>query len=1130
MQGFVDLGSQCTLLRYSDAIKLGISWTNHNLPVMRGIGGNIVVPLGSAMVEIKIQDIVEKVNIFVVEDRVIRYPVLIGHSFTEKPGVLIIKTSDTLIFEQNQTKSMKLELIVCCDIKIQPQQMSVVQVVSGNMYSGTVYIKGSLRGTLGNEFYLLPGEYSLSNGKGGVLVQNVCLSPIVLNEGDLITRAINTNTSLEVKLLDFESDGTKSDLNVGADLTKEQIEKLKILLKMYETCFSNNLSDLGFTNVVQMEIVLNDSQPVVYRPYRLSYPEKELVRSMVQEMIDADIVCESNSAYASPILLVKKKTGEKRLCVDYRALNNKTRKEHYPLPLIDDQLDRLAGHTLFISLDLASGYYQLAVAEQSQDKTSFVTPDGQYNFKRMPFGLANAPSVFQRAMNKVLGKLPYIIIYMDDVLIPAHTFEEGLFRLEDVLKLLQEAGLTLKLKKCFFFEKEIDFLGFRVSSEGIKPGSKKTLAITKFPLPKNVHDVRRFLGLTSFFRRFVKNFAFLARPLTDLLSSKFEWRWTDEHTKAFNALKDRLVEQPILALYDPKLETELHTDASKIGVAGILMQRGRDSLLRPVAYYSRKTTNDEQKLHSFELETLAVIASLQRFRVYLLGLKFKIVTDCGALRTTMTKRDLIPRISRWWVQFQEYDCEIEYRPGTRMAHVDALSRGPVTEPTPRDDSHVIDVLNVDVKDWIATVQENDDEIKRIKQILQDETTRYVADVRKNYLLKGEHVYRQLESGLRWVVPRGVRWQVLRMNHDDVGHFGFEKTLSRIQSTYWFPKMRRFTKKYVSACLECAHHKAPGGAKEGMLHPIPKMEIPFHTLHADHLGPFVRSKKGNMYILVIIDAFTKYINIRAVRDTKTATAIKVFKEHFGYFGVPTRLITDRGSCFTSSKFKEFTEKIGIKHILNAVATPRANGQVERFNRTISDALSTKCHNKNENTWDLYLGDIQLGINTTINKTTGKSPSEILFGCKLVSPTENVLSDIITEVSERVSGDELMQLRSTAGDKIRKQQADSKVQFDKHRKKASSYNVGDLVRIERSVNDKDHIGKSKKLIPKFHGPYRIVKILPNDRFLVEDTPLTKKGNKRYENIIALDKIHPWLNFNGYESDGSDNDKDGNDSGCD
>lgn len=1119
IQGYVDLGSQCTLIRHSEAVRLGIAWTDNNLPTMRGIGNSIVRPLGVSNVTIEIQDIVEEVVAYIVDDSVIKYSVLIGHSFTEKPGITITKTTDSLIFTRD--RSVKLLLCLKTDVILPPKEMFTLPCISTNKYSGSVRVSGSIRGTSKNEYYLMPGEYDIDCGEGKILVQNFSDNTIYLRQGSLVTRAVCIGDHLSINLLDFDNPETSLTINYGKQLNEDEVSRLKGLLKSYDTCFSENLNDLGLTNVVQMEIDLNDTQPVVYRPYRLSFPERQVVQSMVREMIDADIVCESNSSYASPVLLVKKKTGESRLCVDYRALNNKTKKEHYPLPLIDDQLDRLVGNSLFTSLDLASGYYQIPVAVKSQDKTAFVTPDGQYEFKRMPFGLANAPSVFQRAMNKVLSKVNYTIVYMDDVLIPSETFDQGMRRLKEVLQLFKDAGLTLKIKKCNFFCTELEFLGFHVSGQGIRPGTRKTLAIDNFPTPRNVHDVRRFIGLASFFRRFVKDFALIARPLTDLLKSKFEWKWTTEQSESFRILKSKLVERPILALYNPNLETELHTDASKLGIAGILLQRGVDGLLRPVAYYSRKTSADEQKFHSFELETLAVVASLNRFRVYLLGLKFKIVTDCNALRTTLTKRDLIPRISRWWIQFQEYNCEIEYRSGSNMAHVDALSRGPVGEPTDMDTEHVLDVLHVDVRDWIATVQADDSEIRRVREILEDDKTKFVADVRNNYQLKGNYVYKILDEGLRWVVPRGCRWQVLRMNHDDVGHFGFEKTLNRIRGSFWFPKMRRFIKKYVAACLECAHHKTPGGAKEGMLHPIPKLEKPFHTLHADHLGPFIRSKRGNMYLLVIIDAFTKFINIRAVRDTKSITAIKVFKEHFSYFGVPSRLITDRGTCFTSSKFKDFTDKLKIKHILNAVATPRANGQVERFNRTISDALSAKCHGGNDNIWDEYIGEVQLGINTTINKTTGKSPSELLFGCRLMNASENILADVITETTERIEGDALDRLRSDARERIEKQQEYAKKQFDKHRTCQRQYSVGDLVRIERTVIDKDHVGKSQKLIPKFQGPYRILKILPNDRFLVEDTPLTRRGNRRYENVVALDKIHPWMNFKGYTSDSTDSD---------
>lgn len=272
-------------------------------------------------------------------------------------------------------------------------------------------------------------------------------------------------------------------------------------------------------------------------------------------------------------------------------------------------------------------------------------------------------------------------------------------------------------------------------------------------------------------------------------------------------------------------------------------------------------------------------------------------------------------------------------------------------------------------------------------------------------------------------------------------------------------------------------------------------------------------------MIIIDAFTRYINIKAVRNTKTAkTAIKVFKEHFGYFGTPNRLITDRSTCFTSVQFKSFVLELGIKHVLNAVAIRRANGQVERFNRTVLDALGEK-----ENTWDEYIDEIQLSLNTTINKSTGKSFSELLFGCRLVNPCENIINDVICLTNDRISGDDLSNVRSGASERVQKQQELAKKYFDRHRKLSTIYKIGDLVRIERTLTDKAIVGKSKKLVAKFQGLYRIVKILPNDRYLVEDTPITHKGNRRYKNIVAVDKLHPWVNFNGPSSDDNDDDSD-------
>ncbi|KAL0895777.1 hypothetical protein ABMA27_011827 [Loxostege sticticalis] len=1122
----VDLGSQCSLIKISKAKELGLNIKqSSDLPVLKGLGANLIKPLGVISAKVEVQGIEKIIDIYAVDDYVLSHPTLLGHSFTEMPDIIITKTPSNIIFEK--INDIKIHLVTSNDVFIAKNSLSVVPVSTHPFFDGVVYVRGSLRSTNSKEYFLLSGNYEIRNGHGSLLIYNASPSDITISKDSLLTRSSDTSHLKSPQVLtcckmSFDTSSSDDIINCGDKLDTEQRLALESLLNKHQDCFSKSLKELGFTNVTEMVIELEDTKPIVYRPYRLSYAERSLVNDMVKEMLDSGIARESSSPYASPIVLVQKKTGEKRLCVDYRALNRKTKKEHYPLPRIEDQLDLLAGNKLFTSLDLASGYYQIPIAEESRSKTAFVTPDGQFEYNRMPFGLVNAPSVFQRTMNKILhdAKIKYAIVYMDDILIPCKDVTEGLKRLEEVLALLKQGGLTLKLAKCNFFMDTIDFLGFEVSSTGIRPGNRKTNAVSKFPTPKNQHELRQFLGLSGFFRRFIKNYAIITSPLTDLLKKDTTWAWGDKQDKCFVTVKEILTQRPLLALYDPKAETHLHTDACQDGLAGILLQIDSSGTFHPVSYFSRKTSLDERKLHSYELETLAVVASLNRFRVYLLGIPFTIYSDCNALRTTFVKRDLIPRVARWWVQLQEFDCVIEYRPGSRMTHVDALSRGPVEAPTA--ETHVLDVLPVESsdQDWITTVQDTDDEVQRIKSMLSGEKKYMSMDVRKNYKLKNGRVYRIVGDEIRWLVPKGVRWQILKKNHDDIGHYGFDKTLQRIQQHYWFPKMRRFVKKYVQSCLECAHHKIPGGKREGELHAIEKISVPFHTVHVDHLGPFVKSKRGNSYLLVIVDGFTKYVNITAVKDTKSQSSIRVIKEHMSHFGVPTRLISDKGTSFTSKVFKDFTSSYGIKHIINAVATPRANGQVERFNRTILDALSTSAHNKDDKSWDECIHDIQVGLNTTIHKTTQKSPSELLFGFNVVSRTEGILNPIISDTTTLADSEELRNIRNRASERIKEQQLKDTERFNKHRLTGKCYKVGDLVSVERQL---PHDGKSQKLVVKFQGPYRVIKILPNDRYLIEDTQMTRKHGRRYEAVVAVDKMRPWLSFCREFESCEDNDSD-------
>lgn len=662
----------------------------------------------------------------------------------------------------------------------------------------------------------------------------------------------------------------------------------------------------------------------------------------------------------------------------------------------------------------------------------------------------------------------------------------------------------MKLSKCLFFGHEVGYLGFELSKDGIRSGSKKIEAVERFPVPENQHNVRQFLGLASFFRRFVPGFSLIAKPLTHLLKKDVAWCWGTAQETAFRTLQQKLVQKPTLALYDPQADTELHTDACKIGLGGMVLQRSRtDGILRPVAYFSRQTTPEEQNYSSYDLETLAVVAALQKFRVYLIGLPFKIVTDCNSLRATFSKRDMLPRVARWWEQMQDFNFDIQYRAGSSMAHIDALSRNPI----PGSSGDVITVSAVTETSWLVTVQAADSEVQRIVGILKDANLDDVVDIKNNFRLKGDKLFRITAEGDRWVVPKGVRWQIVKQNHDDIGHFSVEKTLEKIKSNYWFSKMRAFVKKYVNSCLECAYSKAAGGKKPGFLNPIEKIDNPFDTIHADHVGPFVRSSRGNVHILAIIDGYTRYLYLEPVRNTKSYTTIKNFKEYFGIFGVPRRLITDRGTSFTSKAFKRFLEEKGIKHILNAVATPRANGQVERYNKTVVDALTTKCVGTPDNKWDDHLPDVQWGINNTLNKGINRTPSEALFGVRPTGSSESRIISELVQVTTNIEKSPRSKIRQEINTHVESCQQKQKCAFDKTRCQPPKFEVGDLVRVERQI---PATGQSKKLIPKYQGPYRITAILDHDRFHVESTPLTQKNGRHFSSIVAVDKIKPWLNF--------------------
>lgn len=589
---------------------------------------------------------------------------------------------------------------------------------------------------------------------------------------------------------------------------------------------------------------------------------------------------------------------------------------------------------------------------------------------------------------------------------------------------------------------------------------KKRNVIKHFKEPTNVTEVRRFLVLTGYFREFIKNYSLVSRPLTGLLKKENEknFHWELPQIQAFQKLKEILCDELVLAIYDQNALHEVHTDASSVGLAGVLLQSSDNKSWKPVFYFSRHCNDAVKKLHSYELELLAVVETLDRFRVYLLGKNFRPVTDCSAIAKLKDSTELKPKIARWWLRLSEYDYQLIHRPGKEMMHVDALSRSPYLPANEFNSQDFIMRIQVGDNDWLLTLQLQDKSIVELVAVLKGELQhQQEKQVKKEYALHKNKLYKIINNEHKYVVPKTARWRIIQFCHDNCGHFGTEKTIQRIQRHFWFPKMRKYVKDYINSCIECCYTEAKTGKVEGTLHFIDIEPVPFRQLHIDHIGPFIRSKKGNIYALTISDAFSKYLIVKAVKNTKTGPVINVLNEITSYFGLPSRIITDRGTSFTLKQFKDYCRRNNITHIKTAVRTPRANGQAERANQTILKLLRTVADSK---TRDENLREFQWLVNSEKNATTGFSPNEIIFDFKLNEVVTNKLISALQTESTVTEKDlnNIKSKRDQALENIRKERESWKTRFDNKHTKPTQYQQGDLIVIE---NEMPSTGELRKL---------------------------------------------------------------------
>ena len=825
--------------------------------------------------------------------------------------------------------------------------------------------------------------------------------------------------------------------------------------------------------------------------YRMSPAELEELKRHIADLLKRGYIQPSRSPFGAPVLFAPKPGGGLRLCVDYRMLNAITVKNRYPLPRIDDLLDKLHGARYFSTMDLASGFYQIRIAPEDMPKTAFRTPIGHFEFRVLPMGLANCPSTFQNVMNDIFSDLigKGVLIYLDDIMIYAETKEEHLRLLDTVLGRLERECLRVKLTKCHFAREEVKFLGHIVGRDGVQVDPAKTKTVAEWPVPKDVKDVRKFLGLCNYFRKFIQGYSTLVSPLTDLTASNAPWVWGPPQQQAFEALKQALCNEPLLALPDysvgpdGKMVHPFHVvcDASVAGVGGVLMQNGR-----PLAYFSKKFIPAEVNYTTTDQELLAVVCALMEWRCYLEGVEFVLTTDHQPLTYLQSLPTLSRRQARWSEYLQRFGgMQWKHIPG-RTNVADPVSRIYCARAClrtghqlkPGEWRQVLRARGV----WFATARvtrrkgpatrtlgECEDVLECIKAGYATDTARP-----KGAALGEDGLWRTTDG--RVCVPDvpGLRLRLLRDLHDapSAGHGGVKKTLDLVQRDYWWDGVRKDVEAYVRACDSCQRMKASNQKPAGLLVPLQAPKRKWGSVTMDFVGPLPRTQAGHMMLLVVVDRLTKMAHFIPMRDEdNTASGVaRLFMKHVvRLHGVPYEIISDRDSKFTSLFWEELWRRLGVKRRLSTAYHPQTDGQTERMNRTLEDMLRHYISPTQDN-WEELLDMAEFAVNNSYQASIQTTPFMLTYGVHPAAPLSvESAGEWRNPAAEEFAAQMAKQLERAQAC-LEAARARMKTQADKKRAAPEPYKVGQMVMLSTKNIELKSVG-TRKLLPRFIGPFAV-----------------------------------------------------------
>ena len=965
----------------------------------------------------------------------------------------------------------------------------------------------------------------------------------------------------------------------STNLNIHQKAKLSKILQDNANYFAKDDKDFGFTDLVTHDIDTGDHPPIRQKVRHQPLSLQEIEEQAINDMKDSNQIEPSNSPWASPVVLAKKKDGTWRFCIDYRKLNDITIKDAYPLPNISECMNTLNGAKWFCTMDLKSGYWHVGLTPRAKEKSAFICKQGLFQWRVMPFGLCNAPPTFERLMETVLRGMQWktCLVYLDDVIVFGHSFEQCAGRLDSVIKALGEAGLKIKAKKCDFFKNSVKFLGHTISEKGIHTDPDKIKEIAEWPIPKEgrmlgkrripfITQIKSFLGVCSYYRKFISNFAKISEPLQKYTRDGVDLTWDEEAEQAFYKLKSALISAPVLAYPQLGKPFLVDTDACDYALGAVLSQCDDKGKEHPVAFMSKVFNKSEKNHCIWRKEFMAVYKAVKHFEPYIYGQKVTVRTDNSAVSYMMKMSELNHLTARMVTYLNSFDIKVEHRKGREHVVPDALSRKPepfninnhscnqckpkqakdTKDCVTQTDQAQINCINTtqnpqqadklegwSLKEWnidrLKEEQSKDPDLiliigelntskdRPLWQQISSRSFAYKTLWAQWDTLKFHNglLYREITETdkLQLILPRSMRRDAFDFIHGGIfgGHLGYRKTLGKLRSRFYWPRISTDTKIWVMQCDHC-HGSKPLLRKTHSRLVVYTVGAPMERSAMDITGPLPKTKRGNRYVLVIGDYFTRWVEAIPLSNYRAETIARAIIEHYvSKFGVPLSIHSDQGRSFESNLMAEFTSILGMHKTRTMPYRPQSDGFIERFNRTLGHMLRA-CISEEDKAWDDIVPLLAMSYRSSINETTGFTPNMLMLGREVMLPIDLVMPK--RDDKPQKTATYVENLRNNMEKIYEEVRRNTSWQVSRQKKRYDATSrpkglqIGDLVWL--NLPSLDSYKSSRKLRKRRTGPHIIVGKQGDVKFLVKKTAQHKPVPYHEEHLLKYNgtKKPRWI----------------------